>query len=86
MQEFIDSLDLKFTGEFKNNVYTIEVDNSNDFSSLFNSISLNDSLILEDRSVATDKESNFRFTNGEYDVVLRANYDDDVYDLYIEVK
>ena len=86
MQEFIDSLDLKFTGEFKNNVYTIEVDNSNDFSSLFNSISLNDSLILEDRSVATDKESNFRFTNGEYDVVLRANYDDDVYDLNIEVK
>lgn len=86
MQEFIDSLNLKIKGELKNNRYVILTDNSNDFSVLFNTISLNDFLRLEDNSIATDKESSFRFTNGEYDVILEANYEKDVYSLIIEVK
>lgn len=86
MQEFIDSLNLKIKGELKNNQYVILTDNSNDFSALFNTISLNDFLRLEDNSIATDKESSFRFTNGEYDVILEANYDKDVYSLIVEVK
>ena len=86
MQEFIDSLNLKIKGELKNNRYVILTNNSNDFSTLFNTISLNDFLRLEDNSIATDKESSFRFTNGEYDVILEANYDKDVYSLIVEVK
>lgn len=86
MQEFIDSLNLKFKGKMVNNQYIIIVNSSNDFSSLFNSISLNNFLSLEDNSIATDDESMFRFTNGEYDVILKANYNDDVYSLTIEEK
>ena len=86
MKDFIDSLGLKIDGEMRNSQYVITVDNSNEFSSLFNTISLNDLLRLEDNSIATDKESSFRFTNGEYDVVLSADYVNDVYSLIIEVK
>lgn len=86
MEDFINELDLKLEGEFRNNQYIINTNNSNEFSSLFNTISLNNLLNLEDNSIATDEESMFRFTNGEYDVVLRANYNDDVYSLTIEEK
>lgn len=86
MQEFIDSLNLEYEGEMRGNQYIVNVDTSNKFSSLFNTISLNDLLRLDDNSVATSDESYFRFTNGEYDVVLNANYSDDVYSLTVEVR
>lgn len=86
MQEFIDSLNLPFSGDMHDKQYIINVDSSNKFSKLFNSISLNDFLSLEDNSVATDEESMFRFTNGDYDVVLKADYNNDVYSLLIEEK
>ena len=52
MQEFIDSLNLPFEGKMINNQYIIDVRSSNDFSELFNCISLNDFLRLEDNSLA----------------------------------
>lgn len=84
MNSFIDSLNLPFQGEMRGSQYFIDVDNSNDFSTLFNSISLNDLLRLEDKSIANVNESNFRYTNGEYDVVLKADYKNNIYSLSIE--
>lgn len=86
MNEFIDSLNLPIIGDMRGKQYYISVNNSNDFSSLFNAISLNDSLTLEENSTATVNESSFRFTNGEYDVILNADYDNDMYDMTIEVR
>ena len=86
MKDFIDSLNLKLKGEMRSGQYIISTNSSDQFSSLFNSISLNEFLRLEDNSIAKDSESLFRFTDGYYDVILSANYDKDVYSLIIEVK
>lgn len=86
MKEFIDSLELPYEGKMVNNQYILDVDSSDKFSELFNAVSLNNFLHLEDNSVATVDETKFVFTNGEYDVRLEADYDNDVYRLVVEVK
>lgn len=86
MQEFINSLNLPLEGEMRNNEYVINTNSSDDFSRLFSSISLNSELSLIDNSLATDEESRFRYTNGEYELLLQANYKDDTYSLVIGVR
>lgn len=86
MKEFIDSLELPYEGKMVNNQYILDVDSSDKFSELFNAVSLNNFLHLEDNSVATVDETRFVFTDGEYDVRLEADYDNDVYRLVVEVK
>lgn len=86
MQEFIDSLKLPYEGEMINNQYIIDVESSDKFSELFNAVSLNNLLNLEDKSVATVDEAKFTFTNGEYDVRLEADYNTDFYRLIVEEK
>ena len=84
MQEFIDGLNLPYEGEMINKQYIIDVDTSDKFSDLFNSISLNNLLRLEDKSVATVDEAKFTFTDGYYDVKLEADYNTDFYRLIVE--
>lgn len=86
MQEFIDSLNLPFEGEMRGKQYIIPITNSNDFSTIFSTISMNNKLNLEDDSIATVKESEFRFTDGYYEVYLNADYDNDAYTALIEEK
>lgn len=86
MQEFIDSLELPYKGKMFNNQYIIDVESSDKFSELFNAVSLNNLLNLEDKSVATVDEAKFTFTNGEYDVKLEADYNTDFYRLIVEEK
>ena len=86
MQEFIDSLDLPFEGQMINKQYIIDVDSSDKFSELFNTISLNKFLRLEDNSIATVDETRFTYTDGYYDVKLEADYENNVYRLAIEEK
>lgn len=83
MQDFIDSLDLPFEGKMQGKEYIIELDNSNDFSKLYNIIALNRDLERDEDSVATTKETKFVFTNGVYECKLEANYDKDYYKLTI---
>ena len=86
MQEFIDSLELPYEGEMQNNQYIVDVESSDMFSELFNAVSLNKHLSLEDKSVATVDEAKFTFTDGEYDVKLEADYKTDFYRLIVEVR
>ena len=86
MQEFIDSLELPYKGKMFNNQYIIDVESSDKFSELFNAVSLNNLLNLEDKSVATVDEAKFTFTNGEYDIKLEADYNTDFYRLIVEEK
>lgn len=59
---------------------------SDDFSKVFSAISMNDKLNLEDDSSATVDKSEFRFTDGEYEVLLKADYNNDIYQMTVEVK
>lgn len=86
MNEFISSLDLPYEGEQHGPEYIINLDSSNEFSEVFNKISLINSLSLDGDSTANDDESLFRYTDGYYEVVLAANYDEDVYTVTISEK
>ena len=86
MQDFIDSLELPYEGEEQGKQYIIDMPNSNAFSTVFNLIDINKDLHIKGESKATDEETQFRFTNGEFDVVLVANYEDDIYRLVVEVE
>ncbi len=86
MQEFIDSLEIPYEGEEKGRQYVVELPDSNAFSRTFNLIDINKEMHIKGESKATDMETEFRFTNGEYDVVLVADYDADIYRLIVEVE
>lgn len=84
IDDFIQDLNLPFEGEMRGSQYIINVETSNDFSDLFSTISMNDKLHLEDKSKASKEESEFRFTDGYFDVFLQADYDNDTYSCTIE--
>ena len=86
MQSFIDGLEIPFEGEQKGKQYIVEMPDSNSFSRVFNLISINKNLHIKGDSKATDTETEFRYTDGEYDVVLVADYDADIYRLIVEVE
>lgn len=84
IEEFIDSLNLPFAGEMRESQYIINVETSDDFSKIFSAVSMNDKLHLDGKSEASVNKSNFRFTDGYYDVLLQANYNNDSYSCTIE--
>ena len=67
-EEFVATLDLPFNGEMWNNDYVIKVDTSDDFSYLYNLISNDSGLTLDDKSVTTSDNALFTFYNDEYEV------------------
>ena len=79
---FIDSLDLGFTPTREGNGYVILLDSSDDFSSVYNKLFLNDDLEEDDQKLLEDV-SYFVFTNGNYEIIMSANYDTDRYEVRI---
>lgn len=79
---FIDSLDLEFTPTEEGNGYVISLDNSNDFSSIYNKLLLNPDL-EEDEQKMLEDVSYFTFTDGHYEIIMSANYDTDRYEIRI---
>lgn len=77
--EFIQSLDLPFEGEEWGDEYVITVNNSDDFSWLYNLISNNDSLSMDDNSVTTTDNAVFTFFDDDFEVRLTANFNKDIY-------
>lgn len=83
INEFVDSLELPFEGEYQGDSYIITPENSDEFSDIFNFISLNDDLMCEEDSLATEDETQFIFTNGEFEIILSANYGKNLYNITI---
>ena len=84
LEEFIDSLGIdSFEGEYNGDSYIIEVNTSNDFSRLFNIISTNDKLSADENSTATVSKSHFVFTDGYYEVELKADFNKDLYSVVV---
>lgn len=80
LEDFVDSLNIsKFNGDYNGDSYIIEVNSSNDFSNLFNIISTNEHLDADDDSVATVSRSHFIYTDGYFEVELKADFDKDTY-------
>ena len=79
---FIDSLDLGFEPIEEGNGYVISLDNSDDFSNVYNKLFLNDDLEEDDQKLLEDV-SYFTFTDGHYEIIMSANYDTDRYEVRI---
>ena len=79
---FIDRVALEFTPTEEGNGYVIMLDNSDDFSSIYNKLLLNTDL-EEDEQKMLEDVSYFTFTNGHYEIVMSANYDTDKYEVRI---
>ena len=83
LEDFIASLDLPFEGEYQGEEYVIVMDNSNDFSEVYNVISTNKDLHVQDESTANDDEARFKFKGGDYEVGLFADFNDDYYKMVV---
>lgn len=79
---FIDSLDLGFEPIEEGNGYVISLDSSDDFSSVYNKLFLNNDLEEDDQKLLEDV-SYFVFTNGNYEIIMSANYNTDTYEVRI---
>lgn len=77
--EFIDALNIPYEAEEKGNEYVIALPDSNAFSEVYNIISNEDGLHVEEESKASDEEARFTFYSSRYEVRLEANFEEDVY-------
>ena len=82
-EEFIETLDLPFDGERWNDDYIITLNSSDDFSYLYNIISNNNELTLDDSSVTTTDNALFTFFNDDFDLRLSADFNKDIYRLTV---
>jgi hypothetical protein len=79
LEDFVKSLKLPIEGRYSGNEYIITMDNSDDFSDIFNYISLNKTLSNEENMVATGDSCISVFTNGWFEIKLVANFNSDIY-------
>ena len=82
-EEFIKSLNLPFEGKSAGNDYIINLNNSDDFSTLYNIISNNINLSMDDESITTTSNALFTFFNDEFDLKLVADFNKDIYKLIV---
>lgn len=83
LEDFVNSLKLPANGQYSGNEYIITFDNSDDFSDIFNLISLNKTLTAEDNMVATEDNCISVFTDGWFEIKLVANFKDDIYRIFV---
>ena len=83
LNEFVESLNLPIEGSFSNDQYIITPSNSDEFSEVFNAISLNTDLASDNYSLATEDETRFIYTDGEFEINIEANFKDNLYNIII---
>ena len=73
LQDFIDSIELPYTGEFKEEGYVVVVNTSNEFSDIYNL----------DNPIADNDNASFTFTNGIFEAKLTGDFKKDFYRLVV---
>lgn len=84
IEEFVDSLNLPYEGEFDGETFSLDLGDSDTFSEVFNVISLNMELHADDDSIANDSEARFIYYGDNFEVKLEADFTEDVYKLTAE--
>ncbi len=85
IREFIENvLAIDFdSGTFNNNQFTVSLDSSDEFADILALWSNNRELeLLEDDIDST--ESLYRYTDGEFEVVLKGNFETNQYSISVE--
>lgn len=83
LQDFIDSIELPYTGEFKEEGYVVVVNTSNEFSDIYNFLSKLDEFYVLDNPIADNDNASFTFTNGIFEAKLTGDFKKDFYRLVV---
>jgi hypothetical protein len=83
VQDLLDNLDLPFEGEWVQKEYVITLDNSDDFSQLYNLISTDSTFNLDDNSMSTGNNAVFIFYTDDCELRFTSDFEQDVYRLTI---
>ena len=86
IKDFVERLNLDIDGTFTGNQFSANLKNSNEFSRVYNLLSLNNELEIDDSCIATVSVSSFKFYTDWFEITISANFDNDVYKLIIERK
>ena len=89
LDKYLDLLNIKDKeiSNYKDKVYIVILDNSNDFSRLYTRLDNMDDLDLEESNLSIrEEESIFVYSNEEFKITLEANFIKDEYLLIMEEK
>ena len=83
LQDFVDSIKLPYTGDYKNDEYAVVVHSSNDFSDIYNLLSKVEDIHVLDNPVADNDNASFTFTDGVFEAKLTGDFKKDFYRLVV---
>lgn len=84
-KEFAEELGIKENGNFKDNVYIVNLDNSDEYSKIYTLLSNSELLELNPEAINLGvSEAIISYDSEDYTVKLLANFDEDVYTVSIE--
>ena len=88
MQELLKQLSIEDSGKMVGDVYTIDLDNYDEFSALYNKLEQSEVITKDsDNSTFNMDEAHIIYLSDKYELNLNGDLDDDVYALIItEIK
>lgn len=84
MKEFLKGLGITATGEFtKNGAYVVDIRDYDEYSKYFSLLEKSDLEEVQDTAQITIHTTNVTFTSDQYQLVLQADLDEDMYKLVV---
>ena len=85
MEELLQQLSIEDTGEIKGGVYTIDIDNYDEFSAMYNKFEQSEVITKDsDESSFNMDEAHVVYLSDEYEINLNGDLNDDIYKLTIQ--
>ena len=84
MEDFLRSIGIEPNGEYsKNGAYVIDLIDYNEYGKYFNILEKSGLEEVQDTSQITIHTTNVTFANDDYQLVLQADLDEDIYKLVV---
>lgn len=84
MEEFLKSLGITAKGTYsKSGAYIIDIQNYDEYGMYFSLLEKSDIEEVQDTSQITVHTTNITFANDDYQIVLQADLDEDIYKLIV---
>lgn len=84
MEELLKSIGIKETGEYtKNGAYVVDIKDYDDYSKFYSLLEKSDLEEVQDTAQITFHTTNVTFVSDDYQIVLQADLDEDMYKLVV---
>lgn len=84
MEELLKSIGITEKGEYtKNGAYVVDIKNYNDYGKYFSLLEKSELEEVQDTSQITIHTTNVTYANDDYQIVLQADLDEDLYKLVV---